>query len=106
MWRRSSPAGALLDPGAVARSLQQALATLFSEPLHATRHADDDAAIVFLGGRVAGWCRPFRQRDAGGRAFAVDYPIGVPRVMAACRYPASTAASRRAAAGPPLGRGP
>ncbi len=86
MWRRDSPAGARLDPGAVARSLQQALAPLFSAPLHATTHADGAAAIVFLERPVAGWRAPFRQRDAGGRAFAVDYPIGVPRVMAACGH--------------------
>ena len=86
MWRRDSPAGARLDPGAVARSLQQTLAPLFSAPLHATTHADGAAAIVFLERPVAGWRAPFRQRDAGGRAFAVDYPIGVPRVMAACGH--------------------
>src|SRR3954468_745263 len=106
MWRRSSPAGALLDPGAVARSLQQALAPLFSEPLHATTHADDDAAIVFLERPVAGWRAPFRQRDAGGRAFAVDYPIGVPRVMAACGYPAPTADGELPALGRALAEDP
>src|SRR4051812_38758598 len=84
MWARGSSAGGQLDPRQVARSLSEALAPLFSEPLRTTVHATEAAAIVFLERPVAGWRAPFVQRDSGGVAFAVDYPVGVPRVLAAC----------------------
>src|SRR3954452_14714516 len=83
MWARGSSAGGRLDPGDVARSLERTFAPLFAQPLRATVHADDDAALVFLERPVAGWRAPFVQEGAHGRAFAVDYPVGVPRVLAA-----------------------
>src|SRR3954454_3993747 len=86
MWRRHSAARTALEPDAVARSLRETLAPLFAAPLRATVHADDVAGIVFLERPVEGWRAPFAQRDAHGRAFAVDYPIGVPRVLAACGH--------------------
>jgi hypothetical protein len=101
MWARDSSAGAGLDPGAVARTLRAMLAPLFSEPLETTVHADDTAAMVFLERPVAGWRAPFRQEDAHGRAFAVDYPIGVPRVLAASGRPVPAAAHAEL---PALGR--
>src|SRR4051794_15019159 len=84
MWARGSSAGGQLDPRQVARSLRETLAPLFCEPLRTTVHATDAAAIVFLERPVAGWRTPFVQRDSGGVAFAVDYPVGVSRVLAAC----------------------
>src|SRR5689334_6107904 len=86
MWSRGSSAGGRLDPGAVARALQETFAPLFSEPLRVTVHASEAAALVFLERPVTGWSAPFVQRGAGGVAFAVDYPVGVPRVLAACGY--------------------
>jgi hypothetical protein len=86
MWARGSSAGGQLDPRQVARSLTETLAPLFCAPLRTTVHATDAAAIVFLERPVAGWRAPFVQRDSGGVAFAVDYPVGVPRVLAACGF--------------------
>src|SRR4029077_13912100 len=82
MWERASSAGGRLEPHDVVRSLQETSAPLFPEPLRATVHADDRAALVFLERPVEGWSAPFVQEDPGGRAFAVDYPVGVPRVLA------------------------
>src|SRR5919107_5039817 len=101
MWARDPRGGAGLDPGDVARTLRALLAPLFAAPLETTVHADHAAAMVFLERPGAGWAAPFRQEDAHGRAFAVDYPVGVPRVLAACGRPAPAAMEHEL---PALGR--
>jgi hypothetical protein len=84
MWSRGPAASARLDPAVVARSLQEHFAPLFPAPPAATIHANAAAAMVFMQIPVAGWRAPFVQEDESGHAFAVDYPVGVPRVLAAC----------------------
>ena len=88
MWSRCSGAGARLDPGRVARSLQEVLAPLFAAAPRATVEANGAAAMVFLDLPVEGWSAPFAQADRHGRAFAVDYPVGIGRVFAASGRPA------------------
>lgn len=88
LWARGSAAGARLDPAVVARSLQEMFAPLFPAAPAATVHANTAAGMVFLHVPVEGWRAPFVQADEDGRAFAVDYPVGVPRVLAACGRPA------------------
>src|SRR3954453_4980506 len=106
MWARGSSAGGQLDPQEGARSLSETLAPLFCEPLRTTVHATDAAAIVFLERPVAGWRAPFVQRDSGSVAFAVDYPVGVPRVLAACGFHRPPPASERPALGRALAADP
>jgi len=82
LWRRDTGPGAALDPDEVARALQDVVRPLFIEPPPVTVERNAAAAMVFAHLPVRGWAAPFAQEDEHSRAYATDYPIGVPRVLA------------------------
>ena len=88
LWRRDCGPGEALEPAAVAQRLEAVFDPLLVAPLGVAVEECRAAAMVFAQLPVAGWRTPFVQEDAGGRAYAVDYPIGVGRVLAATGAPA------------------
>jgi hypothetical protein len=87
LWRRDRGPGEALEPAAVGRRLAALFAPLLAaEPVIAVEERRA-AAMVFAHLPVAGWRTPFVQHDAAGRAYAIDYPIGAARVLAAAGMP-------------------
>jgi hypothetical protein len=106
LWRRDRGPGAALEPAGVARRLVDVLAPLLAAAPAIAVEERRGAAMVFAHLPVAGWRTPFVQDDETGRAYAIDYPIGVRRVLAAAGGPVEsgrpelTALGQRLAADP------
>ena len=83
LWRRDRGPAAGFEPRAVAERLQAVLGPLVAAPPEIALEEERAAAMVFAQLPVAGWRTPFAQEDGSGRAYAVDYPIGVGRLLAA-----------------------
>src|SRR4051794_27167109 len=87
LWRRDRGPGDALEPAAVGRRLAALFAPLLAAAPVIAVEERRAAAMVFAHLPVAGWRTPFVQHDAAGRAYAVDYPIGAARVLAATGAP-------------------
>lgn len=106
LWRRDRGPGASLEPAAVARRLRAVLAPLLAAEPAIGVEERRAAAMVFAQLPVDGWRTPFVQEDEAGRAYAIDYPIGARRVLAAARAPAPEPASELATLGRRLAEDP